>query len=317
MASRISSLTSFSGRWSLISWCVRKPRVLPILMSVFSSWRRLVASSSVSAVSSRPNSRISARSLARDTFMRERLGLDGLFAFGGFRLGAASTSLSGSGSANSAVDVGQVHFIGRRHAGLGALLALGGLGVCLGRTRAGFAGVLASARAPAFSGARRGFKAAGFSAALACGLGRPWSQPQARLAFGGNRCGGRVGLWRRRRRAFLAVMRFLGWRAWRRGPCAADVAKLSHGKAVRSEQVAGAWERASSRELIGSAAFADGVDRLALDEGGRGPDGCCCHSCRCGKRRIITSHRGRKPCLTTGRGWPVRLSAARSGAAAH
>ena len=73
MASRISLSTSFSGRWSLISWCVRKPRVLPILMSVFSSWRRLATSSSVSVASSRPNSRISARSLARDTFMRSGL----------------------------------------------------------------------------------------------------------------------------------------------------------------------------------------------------------------------------------------------------
>ena len=78
MASRISSLTSFSGRWSLISWCVRKPRVLPILMSVFSSWRRLATSSSVSCVSSRPNSRISARSLARETFMRSGLTLAAL-----------------------------------------------------------------------------------------------------------------------------------------------------------------------------------------------------------------------------------------------
>jgi hypothetical protein len=75
MASRISSLTSFSGRWSLISWCVRKPRVLPILMRVLSSWRRLATSSSVSVVSSRPNSRISARSLARLTFMRSGLAL--------------------------------------------------------------------------------------------------------------------------------------------------------------------------------------------------------------------------------------------------
>ena len=75
IASRISWSTSFSGRWSLISWCVRKPRVLPILMSVFSSWRRLATSSSVSAVSSRPNSRISARSLARETFMRSGLAL--------------------------------------------------------------------------------------------------------------------------------------------------------------------------------------------------------------------------------------------------
>ncbi len=73
MASRISLSTSFSGRWSLISWCVRKPRVLPILMRVFSSWRRLATSSSVSAVSSSPNSRISARSLARLTFMRSGL----------------------------------------------------------------------------------------------------------------------------------------------------------------------------------------------------------------------------------------------------
>ena len=75
IASRISWSTSFSGRWSLISWCVRKPRVLPILMSVFSSWRRLATSSSVSAVSSRPNSRISARSLARETFIRSGLAL--------------------------------------------------------------------------------------------------------------------------------------------------------------------------------------------------------------------------------------------------
>ncbi len=60
MASRISSSTSFSGRWSLISWCVRKPRVLPILMSVFSSWRRLATSSSVRR--SRPGrTRASAR----------------------------------------------------------------------------------------------------------------------------------------------------------------------------------------------------------------------------------------------------------------
>ena len=44
-------------------------------MRVFSSWRRLATSSSVSAVSSRPNSRISARSLARDTFMRSGLAL--------------------------------------------------------------------------------------------------------------------------------------------------------------------------------------------------------------------------------------------------
>ena len=75
IASRISWSTSFSGRWSLISWWVRKPRVLPILMSVFSSWRRLATSSSVSWVSSRPNSRISARSLARLTFMRSGLAL--------------------------------------------------------------------------------------------------------------------------------------------------------------------------------------------------------------------------------------------------
>ena len=94
MASRISWSTSFSGRWSLISWCVRKPRVLPILMSVFSSWRRLATSSSVSAVSSRPNSRISARSLARETFIRSGLALT--FA----SVSSASTSGSPSRSAS-------------------------------------------------------------------------------------------------------------------------------------------------------------------------------------------------------------------------
>ena len=108
MASRISSLTSFSGRWSLISWCVRKPRVLPILMSVFSSWRRLATSSSVSVVSSRPNSRISARSLARLTFMRSGLALAAFSVSS-----AASTSTSASASISTSplevgVDVGQV-----------------------------------------------------------------------------------------------------------------------------------------------------------------------------------------------------------------
>ena len=97
MASMISLSTSFSGRWSLISWCVRKPRVLPILMSVFSSWRRLATSSSVSVVSSRPNSRISARSLARDTFMRSGL------AFSSLAASTTSTSTSPSSSVSMSV----------------------------------------------------------------------------------------------------------------------------------------------------------------------------------------------------------------------
>jgi hypothetical protein len=98
MASRISLSTSFSGRWSLISWCVRKPRVLPILMSVFSSSRRLATSSSVSVVSSRPNSRISARSFARLTFMRSGLALASTSTVPS----SATASTSASGSMKSA-----------------------------------------------------------------------------------------------------------------------------------------------------------------------------------------------------------------------
>ena len=63
-------------------------------MRVLSSWRRLATSSSVSAVSSRPNSRISARSLARDTFMRSGLTL----TLESLSSEASATSASGSPS---------------------------------------------------------------------------------------------------------------------------------------------------------------------------------------------------------------------------
>ena len=141
MASRISLSTSFSGRWSLISWCVRKPRVLPILMSVFSSWRRLATSSSVSAVSSRPNSRISARSLARETFMRS-----------GLALALASPSASASGSpANSASTSEKSSSTDRPLALRRRSLALG----CGWRPwRRGLAAALGCRRGAALTGAR-------------------------------------------------------------------------------------------------------------------------------------------------------------------
>ena len=150
MASRISLSTSFSGRWSLISWCVRKPRVLPILMSVFSSCRRLATSSSVSVASSRPNSRISARSLARDTFMRSGLAL---------ALASASASVDvTSASASRSAKSSSAGISGSFFAGSGAPLAprlpleagsrrRGVLAAGLAATRAGGCdGVFTSAR---------------------------------------------------------------------------------------------------------------------------------------------------------------------------
>ena len=160
MASRISLSTSFSGRWSLISWCVRKPRVLPILMSVFSSWRRLATSSSVSAVSSRPNSRISARSLARETFMRSGLAL----ALPSPRRRSASGSPSSSASTSDEVfldDFAPPSACGRACALGGRALRLGGRRLRLrGRLRRrGLAAALAAALA------------AGFAAGLAAAVG--------------------------------------------------------------------------------------------------------------------------------------------------
>ncbi len=144
MASRISLSTSFSGRWSLISWCVRKPRVLPILMSVFSSWRRLATSSSVSVASSRPNSRISARSLARDTFMRSGLALALVSASA-----AAVTSASASRSAKSSSAGMSGSFFAGSAAALPPRLALAaGAGGALALARDGdCAAVLTSATA--------------------------------------------------------------------------------------------------------------------------------------------------------------------------
>jgi hypothetical protein len=207
MASRISSLTSFSGRWSLISWCVRKPRVLPILMSVLSSWRRLVASSSVSVVSSRPNSRISARSLARETFMRSglalafsssartptrlrlrpRLHLPGrLRCRSGLLPRPAAGLLGRSGPSCQALPLAL--WLGRLGSLLGIGLGIGlasvfGLLVRLQLSRPWRAlGCGARLRSPALGCAFAGLSAA--AAGLGCGL-----------------AGGRGGVWRRRARA--------------------------------------------------------------------------------------------------------------------
>ena len=75
IASITSASTSFSGRWSLISCCVRKPRVLPILTRAVNSRRRFSTSASVSRVTSNPNSRINARAFDFGTFTRNGLAL--------------------------------------------------------------------------------------------------------------------------------------------------------------------------------------------------------------------------------------------------
>ena len=164
MASRISSLTSFSGRWSLISWCVRKPRVLPILMSVFSSSRRLATSSSVSVVSSRPNSRISARSLARLTFMRSGL------ALAAFSVSSA-TSTSTSASASISTSPSRSASMSARSTSsvAGALPALPGFASAL----TGAFGAALPVPLAAALGAGAGLVpalASGFAGALAAGL---------------------------------------------------------------------------------------------------------------------------------------------------
>src|SRR5471032_348111 len=64
MPSIASGSTMFSGRWSLISAYVRKPRSLPNLIRVFSFWRRRSSSSSVASVSDEKASFSSAFSLA-------------------------------------------------------------------------------------------------------------------------------------------------------------------------------------------------------------------------------------------------------------
>ena len=91
IASSTSASTNLSGRWSLISCSVRKPRLLPSFTRLANSMRRFSASASVSVVMSRPNSRISARSLDLGTLMRSGL------AFG------ADSAAMGAGAAGRVV----------------------------------------------------------------------------------------------------------------------------------------------------------------------------------------------------------------------
>ena len=271
MASRISLSTSFSGRWSLISWCVRKPRVLPILMSVFSSWRRLATSSSVSAVSSRPNSRISARSLARETFMRSGLALTLVSPSS-----AASTSGSPSSSASRSEKSSSARLLPSRPCvglALAARLALG-RGACDGLGR----GLAAAWRA--------------FSA-TACGLGHrglgclsstsaAWRGLAAFAALAGAAL-------------FFAVMQILGW--W----WASDGRSLDRDRqrtGVRSpmrKRSRPRCERRSGQRADSSASGGQaGVNILegaalagegwpcegTLGQRVAGARRCCCHSCR-------------------------------------
>src|SRR6218665_1038273 len=93
-ASSVSASTSLSGKWSEISTWVRWPRVLPSLIRVFRRERRRARSSSDRTVSSRPNSFISARSLALLIFMRSGL----TFSTATAASGTSSTSPSRSAS---------------------------------------------------------------------------------------------------------------------------------------------------------------------------------------------------------------------------
>src|SRR6218665_982770 len=93
-ASSVSASTSLSGKWSEISTWVRYPRVLPSLIRVFRRERRRARSSSDRTVSSRPNSFISARSLALLIFMRSGL----TFSSATAASGTSSTSPSKSAS---------------------------------------------------------------------------------------------------------------------------------------------------------------------------------------------------------------------------
>src|SRR6218665_91967 len=93
-ASSVSASTSLSGKWSEISTWVRYPRVLPSLIRVFRRERRRARSSSDRTVSSRPNSFISARSLALLIFMRSGL----TFSTATVASGTSSTSPSKSAS---------------------------------------------------------------------------------------------------------------------------------------------------------------------------------------------------------------------------
>ena len=280
IASRISSSTSFSGRWSLISWCVRKPRVLPILMSVFSSWRRLATSSSVSAVSSRPNSRISARSLARETFMRSGLAL----------------------ASSSASTIDSARLRGRPRARTGRRREASGLARLVARPCPCRRLALGRRRPcpwPALDAwATRGLGAAALAGFLASSAAAAFAGLAAGAALGGA--------------GFLAVMRFLGW-WWACGSAAARVIELRtvvrNSRSGRSsanatngsrdanprvqrahEPVRGDW-RASSRDRLDAAVLAGKVALWSdpRSEGGRGPEVLLSLLPRSRKPRIIPS----------------------------
>ena len=103
IASSASASTNLSGTWSWTSCWVRNPRLLPIFTSAVSSPRRLASSAAVSSRTSRPNSRISARSLDFGTLMRsglevERSAATGVLAPASWdRVAAACTDTAGAG----------------------------------------------------------------------------------------------------------------------------------------------------------------------------------------------------------------------------